>query len=81
MKRKVLDWLGIEMPIISEDEAIKIAREECARRNWTWIEPVKVSLGMRAWTVRTNAPGLGAIAIIKVHKRKGDVISASYVGR
>jgi hypothetical protein len=81
MKQYILDWLGIGPARISRSEAIKIAREECARRGWIWIDPAEASLGMRAWTIRTNSRGLGAKAIIKVHKRTGQVLRAGYVRR
>ena len=79
--RKIINLLRGSQPSISKQESIETARHECDVRGWLWIEPVRAIEGLRAWTIRTNAEGLGASAIIKNDKSSGKVIEAGYIPR
>jgi hypothetical protein len=68
-------------PIISKDEAIKIAKQECDRRGWGWLEPVEIKQGRKAWKIRTNAFSRGTIAIFSIDHQTGAVLRAGYIPR
>jgi len=68
-------------PIISEAEAISIAQSECAKRHWTWLEPVKVQSKNGTWIICTNWESLGVNAVIAIDQITGEVIRADYTLR
>ncbi len=61
---------------ISREEAVAIAREECAQRGWPWREPIRVEEGWRSYVVRTNTEMRGGNCMILVSTRTGEVIEA-----
>lgn len=73
--------LGNSKDEINEQRAIQIAKVECEKRNWTWIEPVKVLTRFSSWEVRTNSKGKGVSARIIIDRKSGKVKKAGYLGR
>lgn len=63
--------------MISKQEALAIARDECARRGWGWTEPVRVSWGIFTYTVCTNCHSRGGNAALVIRKRDGVITSAT----
>lgn len=57
-------------PVATEEEALRIAREECERRGLTWRHPT-VKRGWRRWTVMTPGGQRGGNAVIFVSRRDG----------
>jgi hypothetical protein len=68
-------------PVISKDEAIRIAKNECEKRGWGWLEPVEAKRGRKAWKIRTNAFSLGTIAVFSIDHQTGEVLRAGYISR
>lgn len=62
---------------MTKDDAKEVAKKECDRQGWPWLEPVTVSWGVFSFTVRTNATNRGANVTIKVRKKDGAIVSAA----
>jgi hypothetical protein len=45
---------------ISREQAEQIARAECERQGWTWVDPVHVEEALAYWRSMTNASSLVA---------------------
>jgi hypothetical protein len=67
--------------LISEEEALLIARDECKKRDWAWLDPVEVQSQRGKWIVRTNRQGRGANARVVIDQNTGTVIDAAYLPR
>ena len=67
--------------MISEAEALLVARRECEKRKWVWQEPVVAQLKRHIWIVHTNWGSRGMNAIIYIDGEKGSVIKATYLPR
>ncbi len=67
--------------MIKKAEALEIARNECAKRAWAWLEPVSVEWGLFHFTVRTNTESRGGNVIIRVRKSSGLVTFATVTPR
>ena len=77
-----IEWLfGSKDPIISREEAISIARNECKKRNWAWQLPVKVQLRFGVWVIQSNWGRRGMNARIVIDQKTGEVIKAIYLPR
>jgi hypothetical protein len=81
MKKRFLNFIFGKTPIISMDEALNIAKNECDQREWGWLEPVEIKRGRKAWKIRTNAKSLGTIAVFSIDHQTGEVLRAGYVSR
>lgn len=66
---------------ISVEEAILIARQECEKRVWPWLEPLKVVWQHGVWIVHTNWGNRGANAVIRIDAGTGKVIEAKFLPR
>lgn len=64
---------------MTREEAKTIAREECARRGWPWMEPISVHWGFFSYRVWTNSNCRGANASIRIRKKDGKILSAGIV--
>ena len=74
--------------MISEQEAIEIARRVAAEKGWRWREPVKarrtrtwIFIGRAEWEVRTNAEMRGTNVLVVVDAQDGTVVRAAYLPR
>jgi hypothetical protein len=61
---------------VTKADALVIARQECARREWPWAEPVLVHWGIFNFTIRTNTNCRGGNACFRVRKKDGAIVSA-----
>jgi hypothetical protein len=66
---------------LSAEQAEKIARDECARRGWCFLNPVKVENQGRHWLLITNADKIGMNARITVDKGTLLVVHAQIASR
>ena len=67
--------------VLSLRNARQIAIRVCAEYNFPFVEPIAVLPGLFSWTIVTNASNTGINARIRVSKRTGSVVSASFVRR
>ena len=66
---------------ISRTQAISIARSECERRQWAWLEPVKAQSGDKVWIIHTSWGYRGGNAKISIDRETGEVVKAAYLPR
>lgn len=81
MINRIKHFLIGKPPIISKTEAIRIAKEECDKREWGWLEPIEVKQSRIAWKIRTNAKARGTIAAFSIDHQTGEVLRAGYLPR
>ena len=74
--------------MISEEEAIEIARRVAVEKGWRWQEPVKahrtrafIFFGRSEWEVLTNADMRGTNVRVVVDAQDGTVLRAAYLPR
>lgn len=74
--------------MISEEEAIEIARRVAAEKGWRWQAPVRahrtrawIFVGRAEWEVRTNADMRGTNVLVVVDAQDGTVLRAAYLPR
>jgi hypothetical protein len=72
--------LGIRIGV-SRADALRIAREHCEVQGWPWNEPVLVSLGLRCYSLFTNANYRGGNVTVRIDAESGTVLSASFAQR
>ncbi|MGE3803658.1 MAG: hypothetical protein AB7K24_03180 [Gemmataceae bacterium] len=70
---------------MTQEEALEVARVECARRGWSWTPEVVVGKGKKfyffgplEWFVLTNYPKKGGNARISIDDATGKVVRASF---
>ena len=63
---------------ISEDEALRIAKDACATAEVPWREPYSIRRGLRAWQVRTPSNRRGGNTTILVSRSTGEVTIRRY---
>ena len=73
--------LGKSKSIVTKRQAVQIARAECKKQDWPWIEPVEISSKFGKWVVRTNSQAIGASARIIIDKQTGKIKKAGYLPR
>lgn len=61
--------------------ALELAKQECMRMGWPWIEPVRVECRWREVIIHTNADSIGCNAKIVIKRRTGEVLGAFYRAR
>lgn len=66
---------------LTAEEARQIAREECERRAWPWIEPISVQRSLGSFHIMTNAHQRGGNVNIWVDARSGEVEKAGFAKR
>ncbi len=76
MMRLVRRVFGIRQ-VIGRERALEIAKEECARRGWPWVEPINLEEGLFAYAIRTNAASRGGNVNIYVRCVDGRVSRAA----
>ena len=67
--------------MITEEQAVEIARAEVERRGRPFLPEIAVSKGLLWYTVWTNAQTIGGSSCVRVGKRTGKVLSYWYVPR
>lgn len=60
--------------LLSEEDAVKIAREYCIGENLAWIEPIMVRYWCGSCTVWTNYGARGNNVWIKIDTQSGAVL-------
>ncbi len=73
--------LRIAHPAISREEALLIASEECTRKGWPWVEPVRISEGLRSYEILTNADHCGGNVFLVVDGMTATVVRSSFARR
>ncbi len=63
------------MFMVTKQQAREIARQECVRKGWPWLEPIYVKWGLFYYTV-WGGGRKGTNLCVKVRKKDG-VISSS----
>jgi hypothetical protein len=64
--------LQIPAPLISAEQALSVARAECERRGWNWVQPA-ISEGLRHWHVWADR-GSKPSAFVVICQRSGEVV-------
>jgi hypothetical protein len=72
--------------LMTEAEAVAVARKAAEAEGWTWAEPVHAELSERpptrpTWQIFTNAFGLGTKVRVVVHAQTGEVLEKGYLKR
>jgi hypothetical protein len=73
--------LGRIFGAVTVEDAKRLAREECERRGWQWIEPVFVKRFFWVYHVMTNASNRGGNVNIWVDARSGRIKDAKFASR
>lgn len=68
------------MKKVTKDEAREIARRECERNGWPWVEPVSVRWGLLAYTVWGGGRKGGNLCV-RIRKKDGAVLSSNMTPR
>jgi hypothetical protein len=76
--KRVLRLLFGVHHVIGRERALAIARDECVRRDWPWIEPVDLQEGPFEYTIRTNALNRGGNVNLRVRCTDGRVSGAAF---
>lgn len=66
---------------VSRQQAEAIARAECLSRGWPWIEPVRVSEGLRHFHVMTNINCRGGNVNVHIDVSTGEVRRSAFAER
>jgi hypothetical protein len=66
---------------ISEAETLALARAECDRHGWTWVNPVRVTRHRSAWMISTNVESIGRNAHVKIDVYTGAVMDSGFPPR
>lgn len=53
----------VPRPVLSPSHALAIARAECERRGYPWVEPIHIADGLRDFLVRTDADSIGGTSL------------------
>jgi len=68
------------MKKVTKDDAREIARQECERNGWPWIEPVSVNWGLFAYTVWGRGRKGGNL-YVRIRKKDGAILSSNMTPR
>ncbi len=66
---------------VSQSEALVIAQNECRKRGWTWLQPVKVRSQRGKWIILTNYESRGVNARLVIDQDTGEISEATYMPR
>ena len=58
--------------------ALRIAKDECERRGWWWVEPAKVWRRGAVWYVLSGAGGKGCNGSFKIDGTTGGILMAGF---
>jgi hypothetical protein len=61
--------------MVTKEQALEIARQECVRRGWPWNEQTSVKWALFVFTVWGGGRKGGNLCM-KIRKRDGEVLSA-----
>lgn len=71
--------VGIWKPVLTKDKVRAIAKQECEKRGYPWLEPVSVHRRLTYFYVWTNAMNKGANIVIDINKFTGEVIRITHI--
>lgn len=66
---------------IPEAEALALARAECDRHGWTWLNPVRVARHRSTWMIKTNVECKGSNAHVEIDFYTGEVMRSGFAPR
>ena len=71
--RSILRLLARREAEIRQDDAVKLAREECERRGLAWKEPILVKHSQHHYVIRTNTNRIGGNLTIRIDDSSGAI--------
>ena len=66
---------------VTKEEALAVARQECNRRGWPWMEPVTISRGLFSYRLMTNRNKRGGNVRMRISTRNGSILEAGFAPR
>jgi hypothetical protein len=66
---------------ISRDQALEIARQECERRDWPWVEPVLIKRRLLSYSGDNEPRADRGNVFMELSARSGSVLSAGFARR
>ena len=66
---------------LSKDDLLELARRECEKEGWPWLEPVLIQDRMFRWIILTNGLVAGRNVQIGVSKKTGEITSKRFFHR
>lgn len=69
--------------MVTEDEAIQIAKQTAEVQGWPWVGEVlidreQLAEGHYAWTIKSNAGALGRNVLVTVDAKDGSVLNRRF---
>jgi hypothetical protein len=61
------------LTVVSRDEALRIAREECERRQLPFVDPVRVVRRLLTVEVWTKGDAIGGNVVVTINRRSRQV--------
>jgi len=80
MRNLIRAVLGVQC-VVTDRDAIEIARRHVVENGWPWIEPFHLNHGIYKIHVMTNANARGSNVNIWIRVTDGTVIRAELAGR
>jgi len=74
-------------PLISEDEAVRLARKLAEENGWGWLDPPYTTLRRQwfgpggRWEIFSNAAGKGPKVRVVLDAQSGQIIEKGYIPR
>ena len=72
---------------MTEGEALNLAKQATAEKNWPWIEPVRIAMhrrffvGRMTWRIHTNQGQRGRNVRIEIDDNERRVVKAAFCPR
>jgi hypothetical protein len=73
--------LRIAPPRVTKERALELAEQGCVERGWPWREPVRITEGLREYSIWTNAGVRGGNVWMGIDIHTGEVLRASRARR
>jgi hypothetical protein len=67
--------------MLKKQQLIDIAKLECEKESWPWLEPISIQDNWSDWTIITNSDKIGCNVRIIVSKKSGEVFKKSFMPR
>lgn len=81
MVHSLIRWLKREPPLVTKEQALAIAKQECETRDWSWARPIRTSSRCHTWRVCTSYGNRGLNGTFVIDKYTGNVLEAWFVPR
>lgn len=66
---------------VTADQALAIARDVCASKQWPWSEPVHVQHGWGTWVIHTSWGYKGSSVRVVIDRATGKLLDARHMPR